>query len=383
MIHSEWAVVVGSGLNALGVVRSLASEGVRVAVVSATATGPALRSRFTAKQVTQVNYSKLPCALRQLAEEIGGKPFLLLTEEEAVRVCSEARNALAKDFRFRFGPHDVMMSLTHKEGVQALNEQCGMPIPKAIRLRSSADFHALGGLRYPCALKPGLKHAGYGEKFKKAYVVHSPNEAIRLFEEIAPTLPDLVVQEWIQGGDDSIYFCLQYIGVDGQAVASFTGRKLRAWPPQIGGTASCTAATDAEHILGPLTTSFFRAVAFQGMGSIEYKRDERDGQFYVVEPTVGRTDFQEEVATLNGCNLPYAAFAYECGIALPDGRQVPKTIWREPTTDRWSAQEQGEHPDFKRDLVRDAFFRWNDPVPWLALQWSRAMGSLQRRAHSP
>lgn len=378
MSHAEWAVVVGSGLNALGVVRSLASEGVRVAVVSASSTGPALRSRFTAKQVTQVDYLELPGTLQQVAKELGGKPFLLLTEEEAVRVCSEARDSLASAFRFRFGTHELMLSLTHKEGVQALNEQCGMPIPKAVRLRSAADFPALDGLRYPCALKPGLKHAGYGDKFKKAYVVHSPDEAMRLFEEIAPTLPDLVVQEWIQGGDDSIYFCLQYMGSNGQLVASFTGRKLRAWPPQIGGTASCTAATDAEHILGPLTTKFFRAVGFQGMGSIEYKRDERDGQFYVVEPTVGRTDFQEEVATLNGCNLPYAAFAYECGLAVPASLSVPKTIWQEPTSNRWSTQEQGEHPDFKRDLICDAYFRWNDPMPWLELQWNRVLARVHR-----
>jgi D-aspartate ligase len=127
-----------------------------------------------------------------------------------------------------------------------------------------------------------------------------------------------------------------------------------------------------------LTTKFFRAVGFQGMGSIEYKRDERDGQFYVVEPTVGRTDFQEEVATLNGCNLPYAAFAYECGLAAPASQSLPKTIWQEPTSNRWSTQEQGEHPDFKRDRICDAYFRWNDPMPWLELQWNRVLARVHR-----
>ncbi len=44
------------------------------------------------------------------------------------------------------------------------------------------------------------------------------------------------------------------------------------------------------------------------MGSMEYKRDRRDGRFHMIEPTVARTDFQEEVATLNGMNIPLASY---------------------------------------------------------------------------
>ncbi|OYU65088.1 MAG: FAD-dependent oxidoreductase, partial [Burkholderiales bacterium PBB5] len=180
-------------------------------------------------------------------------------------------------------------------------------------------------------------------------------------------LPDLIVQEWIQGGDDSIFFCLQYMGSDGAPAASFTGRKLRAWPPQVGGTASCMSAPEHHAELSAMTAQFFRAVGFEGMGSMEYKRDARDGRFYVVEPTVGRTDFQQEVATVNGCNLPWAAYAYELGLPVPAPSGAPPArIWREPTTDRWSAQAQGPHPAFQSHAVVDAYFRWNDPMPWLA-----------------
>ncbi len=42
MSSNEWAIVVGSGLNALGVVRSLGAAGVRVAVVARRDGGPAL-----------------------------------------------------------------------------------------------------------------------------------------------------------------------------------------------------------------------------------------------------------------------------------------------------------------------------------------------------
>lgn len=379
MKANEWAIVVGSGLNALGVVRSLGSAGVRVAVVTSRAGGPATLSRHALRCFLDVDHAALPNRLPKVAQALGGRPVLFLTEEESVRVASLARDRLQQVLRLRLGPHERMMQLTHKDGVQLLAEQAGLQIPRALHLRSPGDLRGLQTLRYPCVVKPGLKHAGYGARFKKAYIAKSADEATRLFGEIAPVLPDLLVQEWIEGGDDSIHFCLQYVGEDGQTVASFTGRKLRAWPPQVGGTASCMAATEADAVLAGMTSRFFRAVGFQGMGSMEYKRDARDGRYYVVEPTVGRTDFQQEVATVNGVNIPYAAYCYECGLPAP-AAQLPNItrIWREPTADRWSEQEQGPHPAFSAHPVVDAYWRASDMRPWFAMQWNRVVQRWRR-----
>ena len=88
-------------------------------------------------------------------------------------------------------------------------------------------------------------------RFSKAYVVTSMGDVERLYAEIFPFMPDMIVQEWIEGDDSDIYFCLQYIGDGGTAVASFVGRKLRSWPPRIGGTASCIAAPEHAHELPP------------------------------------------------------------------------------------------------------------------------------------
>ena len=50
---------------------------------------------------------------------------------------------------------------------------------------------------------------------------------------------------------------------------------------------------------------------------MEYKRDVRTGRFVMIEPTVGRSDFQEEVATLNGVNIPNAAYCSAVGQPVP------------------------------------------------------------------
>ncbi len=64
---------------------------------------------------------------------------------------------------------------------------------------------------------------------------------------------------------------------------------------------------------------------------MEYKRDSRDGKFYMVEPTVGRTDYQEEIAVLNGINLPLVVYRGELGMSAPPPTAVtPPRAWRDP-----------------------------------------------------
>jgi hypothetical protein len=58
-------------------------------------------------------------------------------------------------------------------------------------------------------------------------------------------------------------------------------------------TASCTAAPEVHATLHQLTEAFFAQMSFEGMGSMEFKRDARSGDFLMIEPTVGRIDWQE------------------------------------------------------------------------------------------
>jgi predicted ATP-grasp superfamily ATP-dependent carboligase len=196
-------------------------------------------------------------------------------------------------------------------------------------------------------------------------------------------MPDVVVQEWIEGEDSDIYFCLQCLDGQGQAVASFTGRKIRSWPPQVGGTASCTAAPEAHAELSALTANFFRDAGVVGMAGMEYKRDSRTREFRMVEPTIGRTDYQEEVATLNGVNLPHAAYCAEVGLTFPAPIAARRPVaWRVRSEDVQSAALQGQRAGqgFPRGgPVADALWRWRDPAPFLVQTGRRVRNALHTR----
>jgi predicted ATP-grasp superfamily ATP-dependent carboligase len=380
------AIVLGAGINGLGVARSLARAGVPVWLADSDARRAEMHTRVAKPlQVPALHGEALIEALERLGttQFSGTRPVLLLTQEETVKTVSQYRDRLVPLFRFSLPAPEVVDALLHKHGFQRLAEQLGGPIPPLVHVRALEDLPLLEKLRYPVVVKPGERHAAYGRQFKKAYRVENAGDAAELVSRILAVMPDVVVQEWIEGRDSDIYFCLQYLDGQGQAVVSFTGRKIRSWPPQVGGTASCTAAPEAHAELSALTANFFRDAGVVGMAGMEYKRDSRTRQFRMVEPTIGRTDYQEEVATLNGVNLPHAAWCCEVGLPFPSAAAIRRPIaWRVRSEDVQSAALQGQSP---RDgyphgaRIADALFRWTDPVPFLVQNGRRVHNALQTR----
>ncbi|MDA3913502.1 FAD-dependent oxidoreductase [Oleiagrimonas sp.] len=380
------AVVVGAGVNGLGVARSLARAGVPVWLLESNGRCPEMYSRAaTALKIESLLGETLVEELVRLgaAQFSGLRPVLFLTQEQSVKTVSHHRDRLFPLYRFSLPLLDVVDTLLHKQGFQRLAEQFGSPIPPLVHVRTLADLPELDNLQYPVVVKPGERHAEYAQKFKKAYFVHSAADAVELIRRILPVMSDIVVQEWIEGPDSNIYFCLQSIDRQGQVTGSFTGRKIRSWPPQVGGTASCIAAPEVHGELSCMTTRFFRDAGVIGMASMEFKRDEHTREFRMVEPTIGRTDYQEEVATLNGVNLPYAAYCSELDFPLP-ASAVTKgpVLWRVRSEDMQSAVAQNQritqgYPSGVR--VTDALCRWCDPMPCLVQGLQRVRRALHSR----
>lgn len=377
------AMVLGMGVNGLGIVRSLARAGVPVIAVDDGVGNPAMRTRYGRKLcVRALSGDALIDDLIAFGRRAGGRPVLFLTEEATVTSVSAARERLAQFYRFSLAPAAVLDCLMHKGSFQDFAERHGFRVPHSVQVRDAASLEAARELRFPIVLKPGSKSAAYAHAFDKAYRAENFAAVEALCRRILPVAPDLILQEWIDGGDDDIYFCLQFIGTNGIPAATFTGRKIRSWPPAVGGTASCTAAPDVAAELERETTRFFRTAGFVGMAGMEYKRDRRDGRFYLVEPTVGRTDYQEEVATLNGVNLPLAAYCSQLGLPLPAVHSTAQRVWRESAADRRSAEQQRQicgRGTLDAGGGVDAWWRWYDPGPWLAKTAQRLVRAGSRR----
>ena len=363
-------VVVGSrAAGTLGVVRSLSQAGIPVILLDDDAFAPAMHTRC-ARTVAISRSSGVPLVkdLMALAADIAGPAVLFLMSDDAVLTVSEHRDELAMSYRFRLPTHDCLTSLADKIRFQQLAEAYGFPVPRSVRIESTADLRRLPELNFPAIVKPAIKTVEYvNGQFARAYKVASHEQAEAVCRRLLPIVPGLVVQEWIEGADSDLYFCLQYRAADGTTVCSFTGRKLSIWPPDVGVTASCTAAPEVRHILQPMTEAFFERVSFVGMGGIEFKRDAGTGQFLMIEPSVGRADAQEEVATMHGANIPLAAYLHEIGAEVPAIEQNPvPVIWRDFWAHWRSAHgRRAQAPVKSNRRVYDAYWRLDDPLPAL------------------
>jgi predicted ATP-grasp superfamily ATP-dependent carboligase len=366
--------------------RSLASAGIPTVVVDTDLSQPTMRSRFGRKRrVESLSGEELIESLLDLRKEFETSPVLFLTQEASVVSTSASRARLSNAYRFTMAPESLMGALLDKLQFQDMAEAGGFPVPKSARLSVNSEYKAaLAALRFPCVLKPTTKHPEYGKHFKKAYRLESADEVAPLWSQMRDVVDEMIVQEWIEGDDTDVYFCLQYRTRQNDVAASFVGRKLHQWPPLVGGTAFCVPAPHVEEELSALTGSFFSRVGFTGMGSMEFKRDRRDGVFYMIEPTVGRTDYQEEVATLNGVNIPAAAYFAETGQNAPQSltRPLPGRGWRDPLG--YSNARKAGVPDaisqFAQDVkVCDAYFRLDDPMPAMDLKAASLLRRFRRK----
>ncbi|MFC4172930.1 hypothetical protein ACFOYU_12810 [Microvirga sp. GCM10011540] len=290
---------------------------------------------------------------------------------------SRYRDQLSPHFSFLLPSHDLLSDLSRKDRFFQLAQESGSPVPPTINLQRHGDLGQLSELKPPLCVKPNFRTQAYDSSFRKAYRAESHADARQLCEQILD-VTEVIVQEWIEGSNDSIYFSLCCFGPSGKA--AFTGRKGRSWPPQIGFTASCWPAPDVAEELENLTIQFFRhAGVTQGLASMEFKRDERSGRFLMVEPTVGRGDRQVEIAAICGVNLCHMAYCDAAGLPRPPLQYDPAHVWRDEFTDFLAARALGSrcfYPPGHR--IHNAHWRWDDPAPALLVAADYAARALRR-----
>jgi len=354
-------VVVNSSLNSLGVVRSLARGRMPIYLVATTRRGPAVWSRFCRFEcIPSLVGRDLVDGLISLSRRIGQRPVLILTSDAEVQTISTYREEIAPYFRLSLPSKEMVRTLADKTLFQKYAEREGLPVPKAVAVCDLAGLSLLKTLAFPVVIKPADKTFVLDGKVERAVRCGTLESAHATASRMLKCASPLVVQEWIEGADSDIYFTLFACDATSRATAMFSGRKLVCDPPAVGNTAVCIAAAPAlADELEGICRNFIARVGYQGIGSMEFKRDSRDGRLVMVEPTVGRTDWQEEIATLCGINIPLLTYATElCYAVEGTPRPTTRAAWCSSVAHRLP---QAALP---RGTQRfDGYLRINDPLP--------------------
>ena len=371
-------IIAGFETNALGISRALAAAGARCIGVTGPSAHPAHATK-TAEIVRLAEWSEsnLIAQLNEVAHTLSTPAALLITKDEAVVWISSNRAKLSPKLIVSLPSPEVVDTLMSKARFRRLAEQEDWPIPRTWEISAvEALDAAIPDMSFPVILKPQVKNSLLRSNCdQKAYVAHSAEELRGFYQRVARWEPEVIVQRWIEGGDDRVMFSLSYYRRDGSPAEFFAGRKIRQWPVRCGNTALCEPAPiEYRDKLNELAREIFSTVGYTGLGSVEFKVDARTNEIFIVEPTVGRTNYQSEIAVINGCNLPLIAWCDLTGRELPPASPPARPMklvdgladWKSARVYRSEGKlTVGDWLRGRGGPKRYMLFRPDDPAPFL------------------
>ena len=366
------AVVVGLCAHGLAVARALTAGHVRVTALEANRKVPGVRTRAARVVFTEdINGSGLIDGLLDLRRELpdAPDPVLFLTNDNMVRVVAREWERLEGRYRLSWAHcRQDVLRLLDKTSLEAHCREHGLPYPKTWLLENAEALGGLtkAGLAFPLIVKPALPLSGF-----KVRLIDDGQGLRRLVDERPQSLPFLL-QHWVPGDDRRILFTAFYLH-RGQIRASFCGRKLASKPAALGQT---TVAESFEHEgIRELAERFFAPLGLSGPVSLEAKLDAK-GQPWIIEPTLGRTDYWLDCCVANGVNLPLIEYQDQSGMEIAPARQTQGMIWfdteRSPLSHLRLRLGRGETASGKW-RARFAYWDRSDPMPALHSAW-RVLG---------
>lgn len=324
-------ILGGNTHGSLGIMRSLGRLGVAVHAVCSPPRGPASYSAYC-KSVAMWDFAHADpqdtvSFLLEVAGKIGQRSILIPTWDEMAVFTAEYHRVLKAGFIYPQQSGELARSLCDKKEMARLAREFGVPTPQADFPRSLDDvLQYLESARFPVMLK-GIDGNKLKERTgKKMVIVYSPRQLREMYLALEdPASPNLMLQEYIPGGDDRIWMFNGYFNSESECLAGFTGRKLRQTPIHTGMT-SLGVCLENE-VVANTTKQFMRALGYKGILDIGYRYDSRDCQYKVldVNPRIGAT-FRLFLAE-NGIDVARALYLDMTGQQVPASPQREGRKW--------------------------------------------------------
>jgi D-aspartate ligase len=366
----------------LGITRSLGRLGVPVYNVDAGRFIPSFISRYSkGKFVWDAETQPAEESIRFLeaiAKNIGKKAVLIPTSDNLATMVAEYGDRLAESFLFPRMSLDLVDGLCSKKTMYHLARNADIPTAETAFPQSRGEvIEYLETARFPIMLK-GI----FGKRLeeltgKRMFIVRSKEELLELYDKAEdPANPNLMLQEYIPGGDDTVWMFNGYFDASGDCLLGFTGKKIRQYPIYTGLT--CLGICLKNDTVDQLTRKFMKAVGYRGILDIGFRYDARDGRYKVldVNPRVGAT-FRLFVGG-NGMDVVRAQYLNLTGQPVDSAPATEGRKWMVEDCDLiscfryWRAGKLSvrEWMRSHQGVEETGIFAADDPLPalWMGLQ---------------
>ncbi len=281
--------------GALGAMRSLGRLGVPMYGVHPTRRPVASFSKYCRK-VFALDLDGTPAeesvdGLRDIARGIGSKPLLIATNDESALFVARNASQLQDRFLFPANPIHIVWSLYNKKAMYLLAKRLSIPTPETVFPESLKDVLEFGErARFPVMLKASDNIRTSRRAGKKMVIAHSKDELIAQYHAMEDGAnPSLMIQEYVPGGDDSVWMLNGYFDEHSECLFSVTAKKIHQTPVYTGMTALGICLPNPA--IESATKTLVRAVGYKGILDIGYRYDARDGLYKLldVNPRLGAT----------------------------------------------------------------------------------------------
>jgi predicted ATP-grasp superfamily ATP-dependent carboligase len=322
------AMVLGLDSHGLAVARALADAGVPVYALERDMSLPGVRSNRVRRVFPVQSFAAehlVPALLearRILARHT--KPALLAINDRHVAKIAAHLRELQPAYGIAWAEKaSQLVQLQNKIALQTVCELQGLHYPRSVTFSAVQDHALAADLRYPLILKPSRPLSSF-----KTLLAQDAAE-LKIHLETHPHDLPILCQEYVPGDDRQIYFGALMLN-RGQVVGALAGRKIESYPPARGQT-TIAETVDAPEVL-QLTEQFFAGMGLTGPVSLELKRDPQ-GRYWVIEPTVGRTDFWAKLCIEAGFNQPLMEYQLATGQAVSSLDELRPSVWYDTERD--------------------------------------------------
>ena len=388
--NATTAIVVGSSINALSIIRSLGRKSIEVIAISANLSDFAAKSKYCRTELCAELYGEILVAkLLEIGRSLKQKGILFCTSDQSVLTVSENEKQLREYYDFVFPNQNTIKTLMSKRLFYSFASNNGFTIPKTFFIHDRKDIEKVGeSTTFPCIIKPEYRDSNWDmnvSKVDKVLLINSKDEYSLFFKDFDIAHVPLIVQEWIEGSDEDVYYCLTYINRAHTPLAVFTGKKIRQFPVLTGSTAF--AESKWESHVADEAIRLLHTANCVGICSVEFKRSKRDNTFWITEPTVGRTDTQEGSSINSGMDIPYIAYLDACGMNPEPLIHFKEGIkWINEPEDYNSLRDYLKHKRIGlRDIINSyrgkrtyALKAIDDPLPFLSFLNKKLVSGITR-----
>lgn len=371
-------VILNNKIGAITIMRSLGRYGVDIYAVDSDDSLPAFSSKYCKKKYIKEYDESAPAAFLEfvlnIGKEIGRRPILIQTSDVMAVFIAEHAEQLAEYFVFPQNSADLINKIISKQGMYAIANENNIPTPVTLFPENLDDVktYCKEGI-FPVMLK-GI----FGDKLqartgKKMVVVHNSEDLLENYKLLEdPENPNLMLQEYIPGGDDQVFIFNGYFDKDSKCLSAFTGYKVRQHPIHVG--AASMGECKWNQAVADLTIQFMKDIGYTGILDIGYRLDPRDGKYKVLDinPRVGQA-FRIFVAE-NGMDVIRSQYKdltnqnSDEAVVPIEGRRWIIEDYDIVSSYHYSLEgtlKFGEWFKSFRRCEEGAWFSWRDPIPFL------------------